>query len=104
MRQVLHGDIVAAARSLVEIAPKDRAGALRDMLFHAHSADKFRKRTGVPHRHWGNGSLMAAAFPRPKREEPSLSDLDYLAAMQLILAGLVEWKQSRRPSGRRPLA
>ncbi len=97
MRQVLHGDLIAAARSLAEIAPQDRAAAVCAMLYHAHSADKFRKRTGVPHRQWGNGSLMMAASPRPKQAEPSLSDLDYLASMQLILQELLEWKRSRRP-------
>jgi len=104
MRQVLHGDIIAAARSLREIAPQDRAAAICAMLYHAHSADKFRKRTGAPHRQWGNGSLMAAALPRPKQGEPSLSDLDYLAALQLILLGVLEWKQSRRPKCRRHVA
>jgi len=97
MRQVLHGDIIAAARSLLEIAPQDRAAAICVMLYHAHSADKFRKRTGGSHRQWGNGSLMTAASPRPKQGEPSLSDLDYLAALQLILHAVLEWKRSRRP-------
>lgn len=98
MRQVLHGDIIAAARCLVEIPPSDRAAAISDMLYHAHTADKVTKRTGAPHKTWGNGSLMAAALPRPKHAEPSLSNLDYLAALHIILDALMAWRQSRRAS------
>lgn len=100
MRQVLLGDIIAAARALLEIPPSDRAAAIKTMLYLAHSADKFRKRTGRPHKQWGNGSLMAAV-PKPKFHEPYLSSVNYLCALQLVLAALTEWKRGHDPSLRR---
>lgn len=101
MRQVLMGDVIAAARSLLEVPPSERRAAISKMLYHAHIADKVMKRTGSPHRKWGNDSLMAAAFPKPKQGEPFLSNLDYLYAMRLILEQLIAWKQARQPSIRR---
>lgn len=101
MRQLLHGDIIAAARSLVEIPSPERAAAISAMLYHAHVADKIMKRTGMPHKTWGNGSLLAAAMPKSKRWEPFVGDMDYLCAMQLILKALIDWKRDRQPSHRR---
>lgn len=95
MRQVFLGDVVAAARSLLELPPPERAAATVSMINHAHIADKVMKRTGVPHKRWGNGSLMAAAFPKPTVAEPFLSDLAYLTAIRLILASLATWKQQQ---------
>lgn len=101
MRQVLHGDIIAAARSLLEISPPERAAAVSAMLYRAHSADKVMKRTGMPHKIWGNGSLLAAAGPKPTQAEPFPSDINYLCALQSILAALIEWKRGRGLSQRR---
>jgi hypothetical protein len=101
MRQVLLGDVVAAARSVLELSPPERAAAVSKMIDNAHIADKVMKRTGLPHKTWGNGSLMAAALPKPKGTEPFLSDLDYLAAIRLILEALAVWKQNQRQSIRR---
>jgi hypothetical protein len=101
MRQVLLGDIVAAARAVLDLPPSEQAVAVSTMMDRAHIADKIMKRTGLPHRQWGNGSLMAAAGPRPQKPEPFLSDLDYLAALRLILQALATWKQNQRRSIRR---
>lgn len=92
MRQVLLGDVVAAARALMDLPPSERAAAIARMIDQAHCADKFTKRTGRPHKCWGNGSLMAAAVPKPKTREPFLSDPAYIQAMQQCLAALLAWK------------
>lgn len=101
MRQILHGDIIAAARSLLRVPLPERAAAVSAMLYQAHSADKVMKRTGRPHKKWGNGSLLSAAGPLPKRAEPFAGDVDYLCAMQIILAALIDWRNDCRPSRRR---
>lgn len=90
MRQILIGDIIAAARTLLELPGEKREEHLREMLYHARIADKVRKRTGKPHRDWGNGSLMAAAFPRPSCPEPVLSNRDYLMALRLVTDVLLQ--------------
>ena len=93
MRQVLIGDIIAAARSLLELPEECRKDRLREMLYRAQVADKVRKRTGKAHRLWGNGSLMAAAFPKPTRPEPFLSDPDYLDVFRMVAEGLLSQKR-----------
>ncbi|WP_050525248.1 hypothetical protein [Pseudorhodobacter ferrugineus] len=97
----MHGDIIAAARALVEIPSPERAAAISAMFYRAHSADKIMKHTGMPHQAWGNGSLLAATQPRPNLPEPSLSNMDYLRALQQILTALIDWKCERDPSLRR---
>lgn len=101
MRQVMLGDVVAAARSLLEVPPSERAAAISLMIDRAHIADKIMKRIGLPHKDWGNGSLMAAALPKPTTSEPFLDDLDYLEAMKLSFAALVSWKHRQANSIRR---
>lgn len=100
MRQVFLGDVVAAARSVLEVPQHDRAAALVLMMYRAHCADKVMKRTQQPHACWGNGSLMAAATPKPTAAEPYLSDCDYLAAIRLVLSVLAAWKQQQSARGR----
>lgn len=101
MRQVLIGDIIAAARSLLEVPPCERTVAAAAMLYRAHVADKVTKRTGLPHKTWGNGSLMAAALPRPNRAEPFLTDAAYLEAVHFMLGHVIAWKRANRALIRR---
>jgi hypothetical protein len=88
VRPVLHGDLVAAARALLAVAPRLRPGLARRMLRSAELADRHRRLYGRPHPRFGGGSLMAAAAAWPMRPEPSLDDPDYLECLQSMLAAL----------------
>ena len=81
---------------MLEVPPQAWAQTATTMLDHAHMADKVVKRTGVPHRKWGNGSLMAAAFPTPKSAEPFLNNPAYIEAMHLVLQQLIAWRRANR--------
>lgn len=98
MRQILIGDVIAAARSMLELPNPERAGAVSKMLYRAHIADKVMKRTGLPHKAWGNGSLMAAVSPKPKQAEPFLNDPDYLEALRSTLEQVIAWKKGLQAS------
>ena len=98
MRQVLMGDLIAVARSVLGLHRIDRATAIVTILDHAHIADKVTKRTGRPHDVWGNGSLLAATIPKPDRPEPFAGDMDYLDALQETIEQVLLWKRQRRAS------
>jgi hypothetical protein len=95
MRQVLMGDIIAAARSLRNVPPPMQAAAANALFYRAHLADKVMKRTGMPHSAWGNGSLLACAALPPPIPEPFPSDLEYLVALQAVIEGLIAWKKAQ---------
>lgn len=102
MRPILHGDVVAAARLLMGIAPRDRPGVIVALLTRADAADRYRKRTGRVHPFWGNGSLLAAASVRGLRPEPFLDDPDYCQCFVEVFEALVRWRAERCAlSGRR---
>ncbi|MFC2967851.1 DUF7742 family protein [Acidimangrovimonas pyrenivorans] len=88
MRQVLPGDLVAAALVLRALPEAERDGALRRLLEEADLADRYRKRLGRPHPDYGNGSLMAAALRHRPGGEPFLSDPAYLDALGRVIAAL----------------
>ncbi len=90
MRQILLGDVTAAARALVTAPPGDRARLIRLWLDQAHMAHAFHKRIGRPHPLWGNGSLMARALAAGPRAEPLPSDPDYLSALRLVIEALLD--------------
>lgn len=93
MRPILMGDIIAAARVLLEHPVEEREAHAAAMIYHARIADKVRKRTGRPHRLWGNGSLMAAARLKPTQPEPFAGSPDYLAALMVVTKALLEDKR-----------
>jgi hypothetical protein len=95
MRQVLMGDIIAAARSLQNVPPQKQRRAADEMLYRAHVADKIVKRTGVGHAVWGNGSLLASASVWPAKAEPFPSNLEYLDSLLLVIEALVVWKKAQ---------
>lgn len=101
MRQILMGDIVAVARSLMDVPPQMQASAANTMFYRAHVADKFMKRTGVPHPVWGNGSLLACAASGPSKAEPFPNNLAYLSSLGLVIEELIAWKRLRCRSIRR---
>lgn len=88
MRPVLHGDLVAAARALLPVAPPARPARLAALLEAAEMAEAHRRRTGRAHPRLGTGSLMAAAMRAPLPPEPGLDDSDYLACLALVAAAL----------------
>ena len=90
MRQVLHGDVVAAARVLFAVPDAARAGLLARMLDEAHWADLYRKRTERAHPVWGDGSLMTAALRRAPPPEPTLSDRRYCSCLVQVLQAVLE--------------
>lgn len=88
MRQVLIGDLMAAARVIVPLPAQDRRPVLRRLLAETHAAHLYAKRFGRPHRLWGNGSLMARAMaiqpePVPPWGRPLRAALaEVIAALQ----------------------
>jgi hypothetical protein len=68
--------------------------AILSLLVKADAADRFRKRFGRAHPIWGNGSLMAVALGVDSgRDEPFLSDTDYLEAMAAVLDAVLDWRR-----------
>jgi len=95
VRQVLHADVVAAARVLLSETDEGRAGLLARMLDEAHWADLYRKRTGRAHPIWGDGSLMTAALRRPAPPEPPLSDSRYCGCLVQVLQAIMARRAGR---------
>ncbi|MGO4907137.1 hypothetical protein ACEN2J_02260 [Pseudorhodobacter sp. W20_MBD10_FR17] len=77
------------------VPPQMKAAAANEMLFRAHAADKFVKRTGTAHAVWGNGSLMASALNWPRQTEPFPSNLEYLDSLRLVIEKLIVWKKAQ---------
>ncbi len=90
MRQILHGDVVAAARVLRAVPEAARPGLIARLLDEAHWADLYRKRTGRAHPVWGDGSLMTAALRRAPPPEPTLSDGRYCSCLVQVLQAVLE--------------
>lgn len=104
MRQILHGDVVAAARALLCAAPAARAALAARLIEDADVADRWRRRTGRAHPARGNGSLMAAAAAWPQAPEPFLDDADYLDCLRLVIEQLIARRVAAALSRRPPLA
>lgn len=96
MRPVLHGDVTAAGRALLAVAPVARPQLLSRMLCEADAADMFRRETGRAHPLWGGGSLMAAAMARPRAPEPFLDDPEYAACLALVFDALVARAEGKK--------
>jgi hypothetical protein len=89
MRPILHGDLVAAARVLVRLAPADRPAQMQAMQAAADLADRYRRRLRRPHPRYGGGSLMAASAAWPKAPEPWPGDAEYLRCLAVVIAALL---------------
>lgn len=101
MRPVLHGDAVAAARRLWALPEGARACEMARMLARAEAADRFRKRFGRAHPHWGNGALMAVAGAQSLPPEPRLDDAGYCRCLAVVYSALAAWRAEKaRLSGR----
>tara|TARA_R110002074_G_scaffold8175_19_gene34246 strand:+ start:1434 stop:1736 length:303 start_codon:yes stop_codon:yes gene_type:complete len=88
MREVYLSDLTAAARVLLSVPSNQRVDLCAQMLMEADWADKFTKRMGKPHRHWGNGTLMAAARTRRLLPERGFADPDYASCYMLVFQSL----------------
>lgn len=95
MRPVLHGDVVAAARVLLQSPPHEQRTVMRQMLEQASIADLFYKRLKRGHPVWGNGSLMAAAMTRKMAPEPYLDDPAYCHCFVVVFEELISWRHER---------
>ena len=89
MRGLHHGDVVAAARTLLASPAPERARLIRRIIVAADWADRHRRRHGRAHPRYGSGSLMAAAAAWPRKPEPLLDDPDYLGCLVCVLAALL---------------
>lgn len=83
-----------AARCLLALPDTMRRLKARRLLREAQTADLHRLSTGRPHRHWGNGSLMAAAARYPRVAEPDFGDADYCRCWMLVFEELLRFRQS----------
>jgi hypothetical protein len=88
MRDVVLGDVIAAARALRSVRPGLRRFVLTRMCREAASARRHYVLTRRSHRRWGDGSLMTAALRRRPVPEPPLSDPEYRACLILVLQAL----------------
>jgi serine O-acetyltransferase len=96
MRAVQVGDLIAVARVLILHEPRQWAGMAQGFLTQAHAAHAFHKRHRRPHPTWGNGSLMARANAEAFVAQPRDGDARFLAAMQVGLAAIADWRVARR--------
>jgi hypothetical protein len=96
MRDVTHGDTVAAASLLRRALRETWEGMLETLFERAHVADLYRKRLGRIHPRWGNGSLMSAVLCESAIwPEQRLSDPDYADALVAVLTCLIRRRQRR---------
>ncbi|CUH47898.1 DUF7742 family protein [Ruegeria atlantica] len=98
MRPVLHGDVSAAARVLLNAPPSDRERLCTRMINEAELADIYVGHTGRLHPLFGNGSLMTVARTRPLANEPSFDDLKYCQCFEMVLRCLVQFRVTRMRS------
>jgi hypothetical protein len=95
MRALQMGDLIAVARVLILRNRDDWAGLAERFLLQAHAAHAFHKRRRRPHPLWGNGSLMARANMEVFAPQPRDGAADFLAALQVSLAVVAEWRAQR---------
>ena len=91
MRPVLHTDLLMAARAARCVPVASRSERLAQWLREAHWADRYRKRLGRAHPHWGNGSLLARAMTEPL-EQPSWPESEELVALAEVIAAVLGWR------------
>ena len=95
MREIVHGDVVAAACALLAVTPEGWEARIAGYLIRADAADRYRRRIGRAHPRWGNGSLMGAVLCEAGIwPEPRLSDPVYAEAMVAVLMALIRRKQA----------
>lgn len=93
MRRVLHGDVVALARALLDVPAPRRAATAARLVAEAHAADRYRRRTGRVHSCWGNGALRGRVLRAMGGQgalapEPFPSDPIYAACLITALEAI----------------
>lgn len=102
MRPVLFGDVVTAARALM-CAPLGRRWELAvQMLDEADAADRYLRRLGRAHPHWGNGTLMGRALSLPLAPEPRFQHDTYTECLLLQFEALRSRRQFVHRTARKP--
>lgn len=95
MRPVLLGDVTAAARALLRVAPAERAALLTRWLDSADAADRYARKLRKVHPVWGNGTLKDALGLAPLAAEPYCSDPEYCSCLSMVLHGLAARRGGR---------
>jgi len=100
MRPILPTDLDIAARVLMTIPKIERRAFVARLIAQADVADRYRKRLGRAHPHYGSGSLMAAAL-RHDHQAPTrhCNDL-YCACLAEVLCGIAEYRTCGRAAKR----
>ncbi len=88
MRPVALADIDVVARVLLACSEEKRGDRLTEICHAADVADRYRKRLGKQHPHFGCGTLMSAAIRYPRARQQSGTDHNYLICMQMVAAYL----------------
>jgi hypothetical protein len=96
MRQILIGDVLAAAEALSQVQHEDRANTITRLIEEAHAAHSYHKRLGRPHPCWGNGSLMARVMATCRRESQSFNDSGALHLLSEVSSAIAVWKTRSR--------
>lgn len=93
MRRVLVGDLLAFAGWLRDLPQETWRSEASTALDRIHAADKFRKRFGVIHPEWGDGSMIA--YVLSNQAAPSLVNVSTegnMAALQATIEQLRAWR------------
>lgn len=95
MRPVLAGDVFALAHALLPLTGRMRQTTCIRMLQEADWADKYRKRYGVLHPFWGNGSLMGrvGAQSCTITASPTFQSTEFCASLASVLVILEHWRR-----------
>lgn len=91
----MHGDLVMAARYLLDVPPQARARAIAGLLARTHAADRYARRFGKVHPEWGDGTLRSASMRRGLPPEPPLRDREYLDCLIEVLTALRDYPDAR---------
>ena len=94
MRPVLAGDVFALAHALQRLSGPAHQTTCMRWLQEADWADKYRKRFGVLHPVWGNGSLMGriGAQSCTITACPAFQSAEFCASLASVLVVLDHWR------------
>ncbi|MEW9918555.1 hypothetical protein AB2B41_03000 [Marimonas sp. MJW-29] len=88
MRSVHVSDVLAVARALRAVPEAQRQGLCAEMIREAELADRYMRRLGKPHPHWGNGTLRDTARRRPMGDALCFDDPQSCRCMAAVMHGL----------------
>ena len=90
MRRLLHGDFDMAVRLVLAAPAGAEKARLKAVLAEADEAHRLHRATGRPHKRFGSGSLLSAAFRHPLAPLPMAVTPDYCRAVQIVAQCLAE--------------